>query len=122
MKFILIGEHKLSKAEELINEIYKLYSDYVLKNPFYSVDMPIRYGECVCVGGVVGVNRCTCVVGEWVCVWLCINKYVLDYICIFNDVNTIALVLSLKKFKIQKRTSNLPACCQTLSKIYDNMP
>ena len=42
VKFILIGDHKLSRAEELLNEIYKLYSDYVLKNPFYSVDMPIR--------------------------------------------------------------------------------
>ena len=44
VKFILVSDHKLSKAGELLNEIYKLYSDYVLKNPFYSVDMPIRYG------------------------------------------------------------------------------
>lgn len=42
VKFILVSDHKLNKAEELLNEIYKLYSDYVLKNPFYSVDMPIR--------------------------------------------------------------------------------
>ena len=42
VKFILVADHKLSKAEELLNEMCKLYSDYVLKNPFYSVDMPVR--------------------------------------------------------------------------------
>ena len=49
VKFILVVDHKLSKAEELLNEMYKLYSDYVLKNPFYSVDMPIRYTH-TCAG------------------------------------------------------------------------
>ena len=79
---ILIGEHKLSKAEELINEIYKLYSDYVLMNPFYSVDMPIRYGN-MCVRGLWGLCGCMCVVGEWVCVWLCINKHILYHYNIY---------------------------------------
>ena len=46
----MVVDHKLSKAEELLNEMYKLYSDYVLKNPFYSVDMPIRYTH-TCAGG-----------------------------------------------------------------------
>lgn len=26
----------------LLKKIYALYSDYVLKNPFYSLEMPIR--------------------------------------------------------------------------------
>ena len=45
-----------------------------------------------------------CVVGEWVCAWVCIKKETINmsmttYI-FFNDVNTIGLVLSLKKFKV----------------------
>lgn len=28
--------------DALLRRIYELYSDYVLKNPFYSLDMPIR--------------------------------------------------------------------------------
>ena len=80
------------------------------------------------MGSVGELCECMCVVGEWVCAWVCINKKTINmsmttYIH-FNDVNTMGLVLSLKKFKIQKRTSNLPACCppigQTFSKIYDN--
>lgn len=29
-------------AEELLRKIYVLYGDYVMKNPFYSMDMPIK--------------------------------------------------------------------------------
>lgn len=28
--------------EQLLRKIYELYADYVLKNPFYSLEMPIR--------------------------------------------------------------------------------
>lgn len=28
--------------DTLLRRIYELYADYVLKNPFYSLDMPIR--------------------------------------------------------------------------------
>jgi len=31
-----------SSADELLNIIYTSYSDYVLKDPFYALDMPIR--------------------------------------------------------------------------------
>lgn len=28
--------------DTLLRNVYELYSDYVLKNPFYEVEMPIR--------------------------------------------------------------------------------
>lgn len=28
--------------EQFLHNIYELYSDYVLKNPFYEIDQPIR--------------------------------------------------------------------------------
>lgn len=28
--------------EQLLKKIYELYSDFALKNPFYSLEMPIR--------------------------------------------------------------------------------
>lgn len=42
VKFIVMSDPKQQKIDELLSKIYELYSDYVLKNPFYSVDMPIR--------------------------------------------------------------------------------
>ena len=42
IKFIIIADTKQQKVDELLRKIYELYSDYVLKNPFYSLDMPIR--------------------------------------------------------------------------------
>ena len=41
VKFIVVAENK-QKVEELLKNIYELYADFVLKNPFYSLDMPIR--------------------------------------------------------------------------------
>jgi len=42
IKFIILADTRQQKVEELLRKIYELYSDYVLKNPFYSLDMPIR--------------------------------------------------------------------------------
>ena len=42
LKFIVLADHRQSKVEELLHKIYELYADYVLKNPFYSLDMPIK--------------------------------------------------------------------------------
>jgi hypothetical protein len=28
--------------DKLLHDVYELYGDYVLKNPFYEMDMPIR--------------------------------------------------------------------------------
>ena len=47
VKFIVIADNKQQKVEELLRKIYELYADYVLKNPFYSLDMPIRLVQLV---------------------------------------------------------------------------
>lgn len=39
---MLIAENTQIGMDILLKRIYELYSDYVLKNPFYSLDMPIR--------------------------------------------------------------------------------
>ena len=35
-------DHKQTACEPLLHRIYELYTDFVLKNPFYLIDMPIR--------------------------------------------------------------------------------
>lgn len=42
VKFMVISEPSQSGMDVLLKKIYELYSDYVLKNPFYSLEMPIR--------------------------------------------------------------------------------
>ena len=42
VKFIVVTGKTQPKVPELLRKIYELYSDYVLKNPFYSLDMPIK--------------------------------------------------------------------------------
>jgi len=42
VKFILISDPKLPGMDAVLRKIYELYADYVLKNPFYSLEMPIR--------------------------------------------------------------------------------
>ncbi|XP_003388300.1 PREDICTED: trafficking protein particle complex subunit 4-like [Amphimedon queenslandica] len=42
VKFIVVAGKSQPKVPELLRKIYELYSDYVLKNPFYSLDMPIK--------------------------------------------------------------------------------
>jgi len=42
VKFIVISETGLNGMDILLKKVYELYSDYVLKNPFYSLEMPIR--------------------------------------------------------------------------------
>lgn len=42
VKFIVVADRNQAKVDDLLRKIYELYSDYVLKNPFYSLDMPIR--------------------------------------------------------------------------------
>lgn len=46
IKLIVLADPKQSGIENLLKKIYELYSDYALKNPFYSIDMPIRYDYC----------------------------------------------------------------------------
>lgn len=38
----MVAETVQVGMEQLLRKIYELYADYVLKNPFYSLEMPIR--------------------------------------------------------------------------------
>ncbi|XP_066984851.1 trafficking protein particle complex subunit 4 [Macrobrachium rosenbergii] len=42
VKFMLISDHKQGSVDALLHRVYELYTDYALKNPFYSLEMPIR--------------------------------------------------------------------------------
>ncbi|KAI1309457.1 Trafficking protein particle complex subunit 4 [Halotydeus destructor] len=44
VKFVVISDlfPSPTSKEVLLRKIYEVYSDYALKNPFYSLDMPIR--------------------------------------------------------------------------------
>lgn len=45
LKLILFTSNDVSliQATQLQGQLYKSYTDYVLKNPFYRLDMPIRF-------------------------------------------------------------------------------
>ncbi|KAI6246620.1 Transport protein particle subunit trs23 [Erysiphe necator] len=42
IKFLLFTEPLQPNVDNIIIKIYELYVDYVMKNPFYQLDMPIR--------------------------------------------------------------------------------
>ena len=42
VKFLVVCDPKQAGVDHLLEKIYELYSDYALKNPFYSLEMPIR--------------------------------------------------------------------------------
>ncbi|KAJ8895754.1 hypothetical protein PR048_001092 [Dryococelus australis] len=42
VKFMVVAEPNQGGLEALLKKIYELYADYALKNPFYSLEMPIR--------------------------------------------------------------------------------
>lgn len=41
-KFLLFTDTTQITADAAIRRIYDLYADYVMKNPFYQLEMPIR--------------------------------------------------------------------------------
>ncbi|KAL1833452.1 hypothetical protein ACET3Z_003103 [Daucus carota] len=41
-KFFVVAAPGTQNMESLLKHIYELYTDYVLKNPFYEMEMPIR--------------------------------------------------------------------------------
>jgi trafficking protein particle complex subunit 4 len=41
-KFLLMTEPGQPNVENIVKRVYELYADYVMKNPFYTVEMPIR--------------------------------------------------------------------------------
>jgi len=42
VKFIVIADRNQQGVDQLLDKVYELYADYALKNPFYSLEMPIR--------------------------------------------------------------------------------
>ncbi|KAF2363445.1 Trafficking protein particle complex subunit [Trinorchestia longiramus] len=42
IKFMVVADHQQGPLNALLHRIYELYADYALKNPFYSLEMPIR--------------------------------------------------------------------------------
>jgi hypothetical protein len=43
VKFLIMSDLTVpSNKDVLLKKIYELYTDFALKNPFYSLDMPIR--------------------------------------------------------------------------------
>ncbi|KAF4634247.1 hypothetical protein G7Y89_g3863 [Cudoniella acicularis] len=41
-KFLLFTEPQQQNIDRIMARIYELYADYVMKNPFYSLEMPVR--------------------------------------------------------------------------------
>ncbi|KEZ44510.1 hypothetical protein SAPIO_CDS3527 [Scedosporium apiospermum] len=41
-KFLLFSETTQANVDVTIRRIYELYCDYVMKNPFYQLEMPVR--------------------------------------------------------------------------------
>ncbi|KAL2037321.1 hypothetical protein N7G274_010010 [Stereocaulon virgatum] len=41
-KFLLFTEPHQPNVDTIIHKVYELYADYVMKNPFYQLEMPIR--------------------------------------------------------------------------------
>ncbi|KAI9778130.1 MAG: hypothetical protein M1839_008339 [Geoglossum umbratile] len=41
-KFLLFTEPHQANADMVLRRVYELYADYVMKNPFYQSEMPIR--------------------------------------------------------------------------------
>jgi len=39
---MVVTDPKHNYVDNLLKKLYELYSDYALKNPYYSIDMPIR--------------------------------------------------------------------------------
>lgn len=52
VKFVVISDLSLGTSptnankQELLRRIYELYADYVMKNPFYTLNMPINSDNC----------------------------------------------------------------------------
>ncbi|GIJ89172.1 hypothetical protein Asppvi_008102 [Aspergillus pseudoviridinutans] len=41
-KFLLFTDPLMANIDAVMKKIYELYSDYVMKNPFYQLEMPVR--------------------------------------------------------------------------------
>ena len=41
-KFLLFTEPHQPNVDVVVRKVYELYADYVMKNPFYQIDMPVK--------------------------------------------------------------------------------
>jgi hypothetical protein len=41
-KFLVFAEPHQPNIDVVCRRVYELYADYVMKNPFYQIEMPIR--------------------------------------------------------------------------------
>jgi len=41
-KFVVVADPQATNLDQLLRKIYEFYADFALKNPFYSLDQPIR--------------------------------------------------------------------------------
>lgn len=52
VKFVVISDLSLghpstvASKQDLLKKVYELYADYVMKNPFYTLNMPINSDNC----------------------------------------------------------------------------
>ncbi|KAK6541094.1 hypothetical protein TWF694_008469 [Orbilia ellipsospora] len=42
IKFLIFAEPRQPNLDVVVRRVYELYADYVMKNPFYQIEMPIR--------------------------------------------------------------------------------
>lgn len=42
VKFMVVAEPTQAGLDSLLRKIYELYADFALKNPFYSMEQPLR--------------------------------------------------------------------------------
>lgn len=42
VKFLVLTDPKQGSMDNFLKRFHELYTDYALKNPFYSLEMPIR--------------------------------------------------------------------------------
>uniref|UniRef100_A0A8C9MAR0 Trafficking protein particle complex subunit n=1 Tax=Panthera tigris altaica TaxID=74533 RepID=A0A8C9MAR0_PANTA len=76
IKFVVLADPRQAGIDSLLRKIYEIYSDFALKNPFYSLEMPIRgrsTGGRGCTGActvftqpswALGPSWCGCFVAE----------------------------------------------------------
>jgi hypothetical protein len=41
-KFLLFTDPLMPNVDNVMGKVYELYADYVMKNPFYQLEMPVR--------------------------------------------------------------------------------
>ncbi|KAK4231048.1 putative trafficking protein particle complex subunit 4 [Podospora fimiseda] len=42
IKFLLFSDTTQTNVDTIIRRVYEMYTDYVMKNPFYQLEMPVR--------------------------------------------------------------------------------